>query len=209
MASIKDDQGFNQGFEMTPSTEVRMRRRADYLMSAMTDGNNKTVLEIGCGTGKNTEWLLTKGQKITAIDLSEEMLTIAREKISNDNVQLLKVDINQDWTFTTEKFDLVVCSLVLEHIENINRIFKLISEHLTKNGTVYIGELHPFKQYSGSKASFENEEGKQTVTVFTHHISEFTSLAKQNGLTISEVKEYFDDGNTTSIPRILTLKFTK
>ena len=166
-------------------------------------------MEIGCGTGKNTEWLLTKGQKITAIDLSEEMLTIAREKISNDNVQLLKVDINQDWTFTTEKFDLVVCSLVLEHIENINRIFKLISEKIKKNGTVYIGELHPFKQYSGSKASFENEEGKQTVTVFTHHISEFTSLAKQNGLTISEVKEYFDDGNTTSIPRILTLKFTK
>ncbi|HNK61348.1 MAG TPA: class I SAM-dependent methyltransferase [Chitinophagaceae bacterium] len=179
------------------------------LRETLNDIKFENCLEIGCGTGKNTEWLLTKGQKITAIDLSEEMLTIAREKISNDNVQLLKVDINQDWTFTTEKFDLVVCSLVLEHIENINRIFKLISEHLTKNGTVYIGELHPFKQYSGSKASFENEEGKQTVTVFTHHISEFTSLAKQNGLTISEVKEYFDDGNTTSIPRILTLKFTK
>ena len=179
------------------------------LRETLNDIKFENCLEIGCGTGKNTEWLLTKGQKITAIDLSEEMLTIAREKISNDNVQLLKVDINQDWTFTTEKFDLVVCSLVLEHIENINRIFKLISEHLTKNGTVYIGELHPFKQYSGSKASFENEEGKQTVTVFTHHISEFTSLAKQKGLTISEVKEYFDDGNTTSIPRILTLKFTK
>ncbi|GAB1418396.1 hypothetical protein MASR2M12_11610 [Bacteroidales bacterium] len=179
------------------------------LRETLNDIKFENCLEIGCGTGKNTEWLLAKGQKITAIDLSEEMLTIAREKISNDNVQFLKVDINQDWTFTTEKFDLVVCSLVLEHIENINRIFKLISEHLTKNGTVYIGELHPFKQYSGSKASFENEEGKQTVTVFTHHISEFTSLAKQNGLTISEVKEYFDDGNTTSIPRILTLKFTK
>lgn len=179
------------------------------LRETLTDIKFENCLEIGCGTGKNTEWLLTKGHKITAIDLSEEMLSIAREKIPNDNVQFLKVDVNQDWTFTTEKFDLIVCSLVLEHIENIDRVFKLISEHLTKNGIVYIGELHPFKQYLGSKASFENEKGKQTVTAFTHHISEFTSSAKQYGLTISEVKEYFDNEDTTTIPRILTLKFIK
>jgi len=85
----------------------------------------------------------------------------------------------------------------------------LISTHLTGNGTLYIGELHPFKQYSGSKASYETENGKQPVTCFTHHIPEFTSLAKKNGLTIKEVKEYFDEGNTTSIPRILTLRFVK
>lgn len=169
----------------------------------------KNALEIGCGTGKNTEWLVTKGQKITAIDLSEEMLTIAQNKISNENVNFLKVDVNEEWPFTDETFDLVVCSLVLEHVEKLDRIFKLIAKHLTENGTLYIGELHPFKQYSGSKASFENENGKQIVTCFTHHISEFTGLAKTNGLNIAEIKEYFDDGDATSIPRILTLKFMK
>lgn len=179
------------------------------LRETLKDVKFEHCLEIGCGTGKNTSWLITKGQRITAIDLSEEMLTIARNKVSNVNVQFLKVDINEDWTFTHEIFDLVVCSLVLEHIENLARIFKLISEHIAENGRVYIGELHPFKQYSGSKASYENEEGKQTVSCFTHHISEFTGLAKRNGLTITEVKEYFDDGNIASIPRILTLTFTK
>ena len=179
------------------------------LRETLNDVKFENCLEIGCGTGKNTEWLLTKGNKITAIDLSEEMLTIAQNKISNKNVHFLKADINEAWNFTKEKFDLVVCSLVLEHIENISRILKLISKHMTKNGIVYIGELHPFKQYSGSKASFESEMGIQTVTVFTHHISEFTSFAKQNGLSIMEIKEYFDDGDTTFIPRILTLKFIK
>ena len=177
------------------------------LRETLNEINFENCLEIGCGTGKNTEWLITKGQKITAIDLSEEMLTIARNKISNENVKFLKADINEEWVFTNEKFDLVVCSLVLEHIENIDRIFNLISRHLTGNGTLYIGELHPFKQYSGSKACYETENGKQPVTCFTHHISEFTSLAKKNGLTIKEVKEYFDEGNTDSIPRILTLRF--
>lgn len=179
------------------------------LRETLSDIQFENCLEIGCGTGKNTTWLLTKGHKITGIDLSEEMLVIARKKIPNDRVQFLKVDINEDWTFTNEKFDLVVCSLVLEHIENIGRVFKLISEHLTENGIVYIGELHPFKQYTGSKASFETETGRQTVTVFTHHISEFTHSAQENGLKILEVKEYFDHGDTTSIPRILTLKFIK
>src|SRR5215217_2611381 len=48
-----------------------------------------SCLEIGCGTGKNTEWLITKAKKITAIDLSEEMLAKAREKISSDRVEFI------------------------------------------------------------------------------------------------------------------------
>lgn len=179
------------------------------LRETLRDIHFENCLEIGCGTGKNTEWLLTKGDKITAVDLSNEMLVIARKKISNERVRFIKADINEDWTFVQEKFDLVVCSLVLEHIEDLNRIFRLISEYSSEGGVVYIGELHPFKQYLGSKASFENEKGKQTVKVFTHHISEFTGLAKQNGLQIAEVREYFDHGDTTSVPRILTLKLFK
>ena len=34
-------------------------------------------LEIGCGTGKNTTWLLTKAKKITAVDLSAKMIAKA------------------------------------------------------------------------------------------------------------------------------------
>lgn len=98
----------------------------------------ENCLEIGCGTGKNTEWLLTKGKKILSIDLSENMLEIAQQKIKNEKVQFQKLDITKDWNFTTEKFDLVVCSLVLEHIENLDRIIELIAERLTNKGILYI-----------------------------------------------------------------------
>jgi ubiquinone/menaquinone biosynthesis C-methylase UbiE len=37
-------------------------------------------LEIGCGTGKNTEWLIVKANQVTAVDFSEEMLSKAKEK---------------------------------------------------------------------------------------------------------------------------------
>ena len=40
----------------------------------------KHVLELGCGTGKNTSWLLTKAERVIGLDFSQEMLNIAREK---------------------------------------------------------------------------------------------------------------------------------
>ena len=166
-------------------------------------------LEIGCGTGKNTEWLITKGESIVAVDISDEMLSIARQKITNKSVSFLKADVTENWDFTNETFDLVVCSLVLEHIENIETVIKRIADHLKIGGVLYIGELHPFKQYTGSKAKFETEAGEQIVTVFTHHITEFTEATTAHGLMIEEIKEYFDDNDRSNLPRILALKFKK
>jgi 2-polyprenyl-3-methyl-5-hydroxy-6-metoxy-1,4-benzoquinol methylase len=166
-------------------------------------------LEIGCGTGKNTEWLITKGKNIVAVDISDEMLSIAKQKIINKSVSFLKADVTENWDFTNETFDLVVCSLVLEHIENIEIIIKRIAEHLKIGGVLYIGELHPFKQYTGSKPKFVTEAGEQIVTAFTHHITEFNEAATAHGLKIEKIKEYFDDNDRSNPPRILTLKFRK
>jgi len=166
-------------------------------------------LEIGSGTGKNTEWLLTKTNEILAIDLSEEMLSKARQKIISDKVVFKQADINQGWAFATKKFDLISFSLVLEHIENLDYMFKQVSETLATCGHLYIGELHPFKQYSGSKARFETEDGLQIVTCFTHNVSDYTQLAEKYGFDIIKVNEYFDDNDRTVIPRILTLLFRK
>jgi ubiquinone/menaquinone biosynthesis C-methylase UbiE len=166
-------------------------------------------LEIGCGTGKNTSWLITKANKITAVDLSEEMLKKAKEKVSENEIQFIQADINKEWTFTNEKFDLVTFSLVLEHIENLENIFEKAAHALKPEGYIYIGELHPFKQYTGSKARFETPEGVQVVQCFNHNISDFINAAKKYGLRIVEINEYFDDNVRTTIPRIISILFNK
>jgi ubiquinone/menaquinone biosynthesis C-methylase UbiE len=168
-----------------------------------------TVLEIGCGTGKNTEWLLQKAGHITAVDLSEEMLSKAKEKIQSDNIEFIQFDINNDWNFTERTFDLIAFSLVLEHIENLDHIFKEVYKKLNDEGFVYIGELHPFKQYTGTKARFETKEGLQIVQCYNHHISDFIQSAKKYGLKLIGLDEYFDNEDKTSIPRILILLFQK
>ncbi|HEY1870878.1 MAG TPA: class I SAM-dependent methyltransferase [Chitinophagaceae bacterium] len=169
----------------------------------------KTCLEIGCGSGKNTEWLLTKANEIIAIDLSEEMLSIARKKIKSDSVIFIQADINQPWDFTNKRFDLIGFSLVLEHIENLDSIFRNASNLLSIGGQVYIGELHPFKQYTGSKARFDTEDGQQIVTCFNHNISDFIQSAQKYGFEIVSLNEYFDENNNEIIPRILTIMFKR
>ena len=166
-------------------------------------------LEIGCGTGKNTQWLIEKAQQITAVDLSAEMLTKAKEKITSTQVQFLQADITKEWTFSSGGYDLVSFSLVLEHINNLEPVFREAAKASVPGGHVYIGELHPFKQYAGSKARFDTKEGQQILECFTHHISDFTQAAKKHALKLVDLNEYFDNDDRTTPPRILTILFQK
>ncbi len=169
----------------------------------------ETCLEIGCGTGKNSVWLAEKAKQLLSVDFSEEMLAKAKEKINSLKVVFKQADITKEWDFVKQQYDLVTFSLVLEHIENLDHVFQQVSQSLKVGGHVYIGELHPFKQYAGSKARFETEEGTHVLDCFTHHISDFVRSAKKYGLMPVDIKEYFDEGIKTDIPRVLSMLLTK
>jgi ubiquinone/menaquinone biosynthesis C-methylase UbiE len=166
-------------------------------------------LELGCGTGKNTEWLLTICDQITAIDFSEGMLDIAKNKIQSDKVNFIEADITKDWTFAKDAYDLVTFSLMLEHIENLHAVFHKVSKVTAKGSQVYVGELHPFKQYAGSKARFETENGTEVLTCFNHHVTDFIQAANASGFHLIQLEEQFDEGDRSQIPRILNLLFEK
>lgn len=84
-------------------------------------------LEIGCGTGKNTKWLVEKANNVTAVDFSEGMLEKARKNVISQKVQFIQADITEDWNFSERGYDLITFSLVLEHIEDVNDIFKKVA----------------------------------------------------------------------------------
>ncbi len=182
---------------------------AKVLREVLKDVAFGRVLEIGCGTGKNTEWLVERAEHITAIDLSEGMLAKARAKVGSAKVRFVQADILQPWTFREGSYDLVTFSLVLEHVEHLEPMLKEAATSLSSGGHVYIGELHPFKQYAGTKARFETEQGTHVVTCFDHHISEFLQAARSNGLELVHLREHFDADDATSPPRILSLLLRK
>jgi len=169
----------------------------------------ENVLELGCGTGKNTEWLLKKAKRIIGLDFSQEMLNLAKSKITDNRVDFEKADLTKDWEIEDNFADLITCSLTLEHIKDLNHIFRQADKKLKKNGLFFISELHPFKQYSGSKAKYETENGTKELEVYIHHISEYMDDAKNNGFDFVEMNEWFDKNNENGLPRLISFVFKK
>lgn len=165
-----------------------------------------SCLEIGAGTGKNTQWLSEKANQVYAVDFADKMLDIAKQKQYDSLVEFVQFNILNQWIFCIKKFDLITFSLVLEHIANLDHIFEQAAQK-SKTGThLYIGELHPFKQYLGTKARFNTPDGQTELETYTHHIGEFVNTAQKNGFQLKELKEYFDEPSS-EIPRILALLF--
>jgi ubiquinone/menaquinone biosynthesis C-methylase UbiE len=202
-------QAYNAWSETYDTVENKTRDLEAKALREIISDENLEILEIGCGTGKNTEFLQTKAKKLIGADFSAEMLEKAKAKITAENVEFRQLDLRESWDFPENSFDLTTCSLALEHIEDIDFVFSEANRVLRGEGKFYFGELHPFKQYQGSKARFETNSGVFELECFVHHISEFFAAAKNHGFECLELKEWFDDGDKSQIPRLLTMVLKK
>ena len=153
------------------------------------------ILELGCGTGKNTEFLVTIGQQVHAVDFSQGMLAQARAKRFGPTVTFSEADITQPWPCADQSLDLITCSLVLEHIADLAFVFGEAARVLLPSGHLFVCELHPFKQYLGSKAAFERDQERVELPAFVHHISNFVDAAAGAGLALINLK----NGGTPTI----------
>lgn len=205
------EQAYNHWAAQYDTNENKTRDlEAIALRTVLKDLNFNSCLEIGCGTGKNTEWLQSRAKEILAVDFSEEMLQKAKRKVNPEKVRFVQADITKAWTFPEKKYELIGFSLVLEHIQALDPIFKEVADWIVPGGYVYLGELHPFKQYLGSKARFNNTDGEQVVlSCFTHHVSDFSQAAKRWGFEVDEIHEFFDEDDRQAVPRILALLLKK
>ena len=201
---------YNQWSEIYDTNVNRTRDLEGTAIREVLNGFQvSSSLEIGCGTGKNTLFLQHNSSSHLAVDLSEAMLQQAVRKVNAEHVRFLQADITRQWDFLPGKVDLVVFSLVLEHIENLKEVFRKLGDVVNPQGHVYIGELHPFKQYAGSKARYEENGVVKELVTYSHHVSDFIEAAQDAGFELTELKEYFDDDDRQALPRILTLLFCK
>lgn len=171
--------------------------------------NFSNVLELGCGTGKNTQWFSQKAQDIIGLDFSEEMLEKARTKNYDCSVTFKQANLLHSWPVDNQWADLASVNLVLEHIGNLNPIFAQAHQKLTFNGYFFVSELHPFKQYQGSKARFEFQGETHELETFTHHISEYLDAATLNGFKMVSLQEWFDNNDHSNPPRLISFLFQK
>jgi len=192
-------------------TNANLTRDLDQQLTRDTLGGQHfdSILELGCGTGKNTVFLAQIGDKVHALDFSEGMIEKAKEKVKAENVHFEMADLSKRWHCEDNAYDLITCNLVLEHIENLNHIFAEAARTLQSTGTFFINELHPFKQYLGTKARFERADQIIEVDVFIHHISDFINAATANGLKMVKLHEYWHEADEGKPPRLISFVFAK
>lgn len=90
---------------------------------------NSPVLDVGCGTGETLE-LISKGYDAEGIDLSGEAVSVCRNKGLNV--------AGTDLFDFNKKFNSIICTDVLEHIEDDNRFIKHLYGILNKRGKLFI-----------------------------------------------------------------------
>ena len=66
------------------------------------------VLELGCGTGKNSQWLATQARELVALDFSPGMLDVARRRVRAAHVRFVERDITHAWPVEPASVDVVV-----------------------------------------------------------------------------------------------------
>lgn len=191
----------------TYDTDRNLTRDLDHTATRTVLGHERvgTIVELGCGTGKNTGLYASLAAHVRALDFSEGMLAQARAKGFGAHVSFEQADLQQPWPVASASVDLAVANLVLEHIADLTFVFGEAARVLHPGGRMFLCELHPFKQYSGSKARFEHDAGRVEPSAFVHHVGEFWNAATMAGLRLVDLREWWHDEDQGTPPRLLSL----
>lgn len=101
------------------------------------------VLEVGCGSGRLTAWLVDGGAHVTACDVSERLLEIAERRVG-DRAEFHVTDIVQPLSFIpNNSIDLIVASLVMHYIRDWTVPLSEFHRILRPTGAVVMSIHHP------------------------------------------------------------------
>jgi|SRR5579862_266933 len=120
------------------------------------------VLDAGCGPGIYSEELLARGADVVAMDSSAAMVELALKHVGA-RAQVVHADLNESLPFADSEFDLVVCALVIHHVDDRNECFRELFRVLRPGGHVVLSTHHPTTDWLRKGGSyFETKEEEDT-----------------------------------------------
>jgi len=150
------------------------------------DVKGKKVLDLACGEGYNTRILARKGATVVGVDFSARLIELAREKETNDKLGITYYisDAAYMKDVQSNHFDLVVCFMALQDIENYEKALSEVARVLKENGRFVFSIPHPcFERVVKGKESLIDwrleEEAKDKAGKKSSHL---------------EIKQYFGIG---------------
>ena len=168
------------------------------------DLRGREVLELACGTGRHTARLVEDGARVTAVDFSRGMLDEARKRLASRNVRFELGDITKPLSFETGRFDLVLCCLAMEHVQDLPPLFAEAKRVLKPSGRFVCSDMHPAMRLRGVQANFDDPASATEVRVdgYEHPVVDYVMAALDAGFSIERVFEHKgDEALARAMPR--------
>lgn len=116
-------------------------------LSLLPDVRGLRVLDAGCGPGVYTAWLLEHGAAVVAIDVTPRMVALTSQRVGQ-RAEVRVADLTQPLDFAADAtFDLVLCPLVLDNIEDWEPTFREFYRVLKPGGLFVFSCGHPLGDY--------------------------------------------------------------
>ncbi len=178
---------------------------ADFAKIIIEKNNISTLLELGCGQGRDSIFFTNLVSNVTSVDISENAINFVK-KIKNErnltNLDLFVHDIKKPLTFLDKSFDMVYSNLALQFfdINQLNEIFSNISKIMSNDSFFMFSTKKPGDKYFnfGKKIS-ENSFEYKDITRYFFEKSEIKYLLEQHFKIISfEEDEHQNSDKTIS-----------
>lgn len=170
------------------------------VLSMLGDVAGQRVLDAGCGAGAHAAALIERGATVEGLDLSAELLAIARRRLGPD-VRLQQADLSQPLPCADRAFDVVLASLVLHYLEDWTATLREFHRVLVSGGRVVASTHHPFMEFqlSGSTNYLATEQyedhwpqrdgGTKTMRFWRRPLSGMIEAFLEAGFRLDAVRE--------------------
>jgi ubiquinone/menaquinone biosynthesis C-methylase UbiE len=152
------------------------------------DITGKYVADVGCGTGRH--WHLILNQEpayLHGFDVSKGMLEQLRYKFPEACLSL--IEDNQFAFVEDALFDVIISTLTIAHIVNIEEAISAWSRILKAEADLIITDFHPSALAIGGKRTFSNNGKLFSIANYIHPIERVEKLCKEHGFEVVNVEE--------------------
>jgi len=167
----------------------------------------KLVADIGCGTGRQWPAILNKQPAALAgFDVSAGMLKKLKEKYPQAHISKITDNLFSD--VPDASFDMIVSTLTVAHIEDIDEAMHAWCRLLKPQGEIIITDFHPHTLALGGKRTFKHGNTLMAVRNYVHPIYTIKETLLRHGLNLvtqqeikidETMKQFYIDANALHV----------
>ncbi|MER9752760.1 class I SAM-dependent methyltransferase [Mesorhizobium sp. M0166] len=121
-------------------------------LELLGDVKGLNILDAGCGSGICSEKLARSGARVSAFDITPEMLALARQRCAGLNVDMRLGNLERalDW-LADGSFDRILCSLALDYVEKLGPVFAEFHRVSCPGGWLVFSMSHPMRDWQDTR----------------------------------------------------------